>query len=494
LTRFAVVPRIRPETPGARRFDAGRGETALSAAQIKTKIAIVDGDAAARSRVVTALRDQYEVFTGADLPDAYRLLEAERPDILLLDTVLPSAGLKECHKLIEDLAKTDIDTLLFLLCESLNKADILPLLNAGAYEFLSKPVDTDALHVFLERAVEKLRIQRDNRILREEFRRRNEEGDLVGSTEAMRHVFDTIRRIAPSSTTVVIRGESGTGKELVARAIHMQSQRRSGPFISVNCAALPEGLMEAELFGYEKGAFTGAAGMKEGRVELAHRGTLFLDEIGTLPPSLQSKLLRVLEEHMLVRLGGKKQIKVDFRLISATNENLEEAVRKATFREDLYYRIHVVPIFVPPLRERVDDIPLLIEYFLRVYCAANGLATMKIDHDALQVLRRYPWPGNVRELENVVQRLVLMTEHEEIGVADLPPDILDAAGRPVAHARETIPSSGFHLDERVDAYERSLVEAAIEQAEGVKARAARLLGVDANRMKYLCRKHGLNHR
>ncbi len=465
----------------------------MAAANSRTKIAIVDDDPAVRSQITSAFRDKYEILTGTDLPDAYRLLEAEHPDILLLDTALPSGGIQECRALIEDLAKTDLETLLFVLCEDLNKSEVMALLDAGAYEFFGKPIDTDALGVLLTRAVEKLRIQRENRILREEIRRKNEEGDLVGSAEAMRHVFDTIRRIAPSNTTVVIRGESGTGKELVARAIHMKSGRRSGPFISVNCAALPEGLMEAELFGYEKGAFTGAGATKEGRVELAHHGTLFLDEIGTLPPSLQSKLLRVLEEHTLVRLGGKKQIKVDFRLVSATNENLEEAVRKGTFREDLYYRIHVVPIFVPPLRERVDDIPLLIDYFLRVYCAANGLATMKISNDALQVLKLYPWPGNVRELENVVQRLVLMTEHGEIGLDDLPADIVEAAGRPV-HSRESIPSSGFRLDERVDAYERSLVEAALEQASGVKVQAARLLGVDANRMKYLCRKHGLNHR
>ena len=491
MTLSPAIPRIRPQPSRHFRLGAGGWGTPLAAAHPKTKIAIVDDDPAFRPLITSAFRDKYEVLTGVDMPDAYRLLEAEHPDILLLDTVLPSGDLKDCRNLIEDLAKTDIETLLFVLCENITKEEVMPLLDAGAYEFLGKPFDTDALAVLLDRAVEKLRIQRENRILREEIRRKNEEGDLVGSTEAMRHVFDTIRRIAPSNTTVVIRGESGTGKELVSRAIHMHSGRRSGPFISVNCAALPEGLMEAELFGYEKGAFTGAGATKEGRVELAHRGTLFLDEIGTLPPSLQSKLLRVLEEHTLIRLGGKKPIKVDFRLISATNENLEEAVRKGTFREDLYYRIHVVPIFVPPLRERLDDIPLLIEYFLRVYCAANSLATMKISHDALQVLRRYPWPGNVRELENVVQRLVLMTEHEEIGIDDLPPDILDTAGRP-ARSRQSIPSSGFHLDEQVDAYERSLVETALEQAGGVKVRAARLLGVDANRMKYLCRKHGLN--
>jgi two-component system response regulator AtoC len=465
----------------------------VSASHSKMRIAIVDDDPAVRSQVTSAFRDQYEVLAGSKLPDAYQLLENERLDILLVDSDLPPGGIQQCREMVEDLAKTDIDTLVFVLCENLSKDAVMPLLDAGAYEFFGKPLDIDALRVLLSRAAEKLRIQRENRILREEIRRKDGLGDLIGSTEAMRHVFDTIRRIAPSNTTVVIRGESGTGKELVAHAIHLNSGRRAGPFVSVNCAALPEGLMEAELFGYEKGAFTGAAATKEGHVELAHRGTLFLDEIGTLPPSLQGKLLRVLEGHTITRLGGKKQIKVDFRLLSATNENLEEAVRKGHFREDLYYRIHVVPIFIPPLRERVDDIPPLVDYFLRVYCTANSLAPMKIGHDALQALKRYPWPGNVRELENVIQRLVLMTDHEEIGIDDLSPDILEAAGRPT-RSRERIPESGFRLDEQVDNYERSLVQAALEQAQGVKVQAARLLGVDANRMKYLCRKHGLNQR
>ncbi len=465
----------------------------MSASRPKARIAIVDDDSTIRSLIVSTLSPQYEVLTGADLPDAYRLLEGEPIDVLLLDTVLPSGGIVECRELIQNLRKTDIDTLVFVICENLRKAEVMPLLEAGAYEFLGKPMDPDGLRILIERAVEKLRIERENRILREEIRRKDKEGDLVGATEAIRHVFETIRRIAPSNTTVVIRGESGTGKELVARAIHLQSNRRTGPFISVNCAALPEGLMEAELFGYERGAFTGAASTKEGRIELAHRGTLFLDEIGTLPPSLQSKLLRVLEERSLTRLSGKKAIKVDFRLLSATNENLEEAVRKNTFREDLYYRIHVVPIFIPPLRERVEDIPLLVDHFLRVYCAANGLQTMKVGHEALDALKRYRWPGNVRELENVVQRLVLMTENEEISFSDLPSEIRADSGWG-ARTQNRIPAGGLRLDDQVDAYERGLVEAALEQAKGVKAQAARLLGVDANRMKYLCRKHGLSQR
>jgi len=276
----------------------------------------------------------------------------------------------------------------------------------------------------------------------------------------------------------------------VARALHEQSPRRSRAFISVNCAALPEGLMEAELFGYEKGAFTGAVAMKEGRVELAHQGTLFLDEIATLTPALQSKLLRVLEDRSLTRLGGKKQMRVDFRLISATNEDLEEMVREGRFREDLYYRIHVVPIFVPALRERVDDIPVLAEYFVSVYCAANGFPLKRIGDDAMLALKRYPWPGNVRELENAIQRLVIMTDGETITAKDLPPEIMQAGARD-ARGRFRLSASGINLDKEIEGFERRWVLEALEQAKQVKAEAARLLGVDRNRLNYLCRKYNL---
>jgi DNA-binding NtrC family response regulator len=455
-----------------------------------TKIAIVDDDPAIRAQIGSIFGAGYEVVEGATLADAYRLLQDGGLDILLLDVNLPVTGRTDPLKMVEDLAKTDIDTLVFALCEEMTKSKVMPLVEAGAYEFFVKPIDGAVLRLLVERAVEKLRVNRENRILREEIRRKNQMGDLLGSTEAMRHVFESIRRVAPSNTTVIVRGESGTGKELTARAIHENSPRRGGSFVSVNCAALPEGLMEAELFGYEKGAFTGAVAAKEGRIEMAHRGTLFLDEIGTLPPTLQSKLLRVLEDHSLVRLGGKKAIRVDFRLISATNEDLEQAVRRGHFREDLYYRIHVVPIFLPPLRERVEDIPLLLDYFLRVYCTANRLATMRLSHEALGALKHYSWPGNVREMENLVQRLVLMTEQEEIGLDDLPPEVR-AAAKHAGRSAITIPERGFDLDEEVAGYERRLVEAALAQAKGVKTQAARLLGVDDNRIKYLCRKHRL---
>jgi DNA-binding NtrC family response regulator len=248
--------------------------------------------------------------------------------------------------------------------------------------------------------------------------------------------------------------------------------------------------MEAELFGHEKGAFTGATETKEGRIELAHRGTLFLDEIGTLTPALQSKLLRVLEDHAVSHLGGKRSIPVDFRLLTATNEDLEEAVKESRFREDLYYRIHVVPVFLPPLRERAADIPLLVNHFVRVYCVANNVAPKSVTEEAMQALQSYRWPGNVRELENAVQRIVLMTDSREVDVNDLPRDIVQAASRD-SRGRFRLPPSGFDLEAELEAYERKWIETALAQASGVKIQAARLLGVNKDRMKYLCRKHKL---
>ena len=462
----------------------------MAPARTKPRVAVVDKDASARSRTAAVLRTNFEIFEGENYADAYRLLQEAELDVLLLDLSVSSTDMRDCLQLLDELSQTDIDTFVIVFSEDPKKSTALRITEAGASDYFVKPIDLDVLQTVVVRAIEELNLQRENRLLRDELQRKNALGDLLGSTDAMRHVFDTIRRVARSATTVMIRGESGTGKELVARAIHDQSPRRNRPFIGVNCAALPESLMEAELFGYEKGAFTGAATMKEGRVELANRGTLFLDEIGTLTPSLQSKLLRVLEERSLMRLGGKKTVRVDFRLLTATNEDLEELVRQNRFREDLYYRINVVPVFLPPLRERVEDISLMVDYFLQVYCAANRLLTKRISDEALQALKRYPWPGNVRELENTVQRMVLMTDDELITVKDLPGDILQTAGRGKRDSFR-LPNSGFDLVKELEAYERRWVEAALAQSNRVKSEAARLLGVDRNRMNYLCRKFNL---
>ncbi|MDA2913752.1 sigma-54 dependent transcriptional regulator [Acidobacteriia bacterium AH_259_A11_L15] len=459
-------------------------------AKAKPNIAIVDDDGALRLQLAAALKTQYNLFEGDSYQGAYRLLQEFELDVVLLDLKLLDGTVREGLMLLRDLDQSDIDTLAIVLSDDPKKTTALRVMDAGAYDYFVKPVDPDVLRTIIERAVEKLRIERENRILREELKRKDALGDLLGSTEAMRGLFESIRRVARSSSTVVIRGESGTGKELVARAIHDLSQRRDRAFVSVNCAALPETLMEAELFGYEKGAFTGATATKEGRVELAHRGTLFLDEIGILTPALQSKLLRVLEEHTLVRLGGTRAVKVDFRLLTATNEDLEELVRQRRFREDLYYRIHVVPLLVPPLRERVDDIPLLVEYFVKVYCAVNHLLPKRIDDEVLEALKRYPWPGNVRELENAVQRMVLMSDGELITGKYLPRDLAQTVGRG-ARGGFRLPPSGFHLEEEVAAFERRYLEAALAEANGVKAQAAQRLGVNRDKMKYLCRKYGL---
>lgn len=463
----------------------------MSQNAVRPRVGIVDDDAELRARIHASLRGDFEILNGQDYDDAYRLLQESELDLLLLGLPLPSGALSKCLELLARLeASVDIDTLVIVLSSEDNKSTALKIIDSGAYDYFLKPLDTDVLRVLMERAIEKLRIQRENRILRDEVKRKSGLGDLLGSTDAMHHVFESIRRVARSSSTVIIRGESGTGKELVARSIHENSPRRAHSFISVNCAALPESLMEAELFGYEKGAFTGAVATKEGRIELADHGSLFLDEIATLTVPLQTKLLRVLEDHAVVRLGAKKPIKVDFRLITATNEDLEKMVHEGRFRQDLYYRIHVVPIFLPPLRERVEDIPLLAEYFVQVYCTANQLAKKLISEESLSALKKYSWPGNVRELENVIQRLVLMCEADTIELRDLPREIApDGKISPRNGLR--LPEAGFKLDQELEKYERKLVETAFQQSGHDKAAAAKLLGVDRNRINYLQRKFSL---
>jgi DNA-binding NtrC family response regulator len=313
--------------------------------------------------------------------------------------------------------------------------------------------------------------------------------EMLGRSEGMRRVYEAIRRVAQSTSSVVIRGESGTGKELVARAIVALGPRRTKPFISLNCAALPEALIEAELFGHEKGAFTGAHAARPGHIELAHAGTLFLDEIATLSPHLQTKLLRVLQSRTVQRLGGGASKQIDFRLLTATHENLEQMVRAGRFREDLFYRIHVVPIVLPALREREGDIAMLADHFLRHYCAEHGVPPKRIELDALEVLEDYGWPGNVRELENLMQRLVIMVEEPTITAEHLPQQVL--YGSTTHREALLIPDEGIDFDQEMERIEAAYVEAALRRASGKKVAAAALLRINPQKMKYLCRKHGI---
>jgi Nif-specific regulatory protein len=309
---------------------------------------------------------------------------------------------------------------------------------------------------------------------------------MIGVSSGMQRVFEAIKRVAQSTTTAIIRGESGTGKELIARAIHYHSSRSRNPFISVNCAAIPETLVESELFGHEKGAYTGATAARAGKFETANGGTLFLDEIGAVPLAVQSKLLRVLQERKIERLGGNRTIETDVRLVTATNEDLEAKIRKGEFREDLYFRINVFPIQVPPLRDRREDIPLLLDHFLKMYSKDRTTGPKRFDTAAMDTLTSYPWKGNVREMENLVQTLLLTIDGEVVRKDDLP-SYIACAGLPMP----AITDENLPLDRSVENYERELIRTAIERAGGVKARAAEILGIDRNRMKYLTRKYNL---
>ena len=362
-------------------------------------------------------------------------------------------------------------------------------LSAGVDAHFRSPVDVPELRMTLLDAIRRRGENAERERSRHQVLEASRFQDFIGASESMRLVYDAIQQIAASNINVLIRGESGTGKELVARAIVALGRRANKPFIRLNCAALPENLIESELFGSERGAFTGATESRPGHIELADGGTLFLDEIATLTLPLQTKLLRVLEDHHVQRLGGRTFRKIDFRLISATNEPLEEMARTGKFREDLYYRIHVIPIQLPPLRERVGDLPLLCEHFLQIHCTANGIPMKRIRADALAAMEEHTWPGNVRELENLIQRLIITTRHQEIGPADLPPRVIEHSL--AASEAILLPDGGTDFDGQVRQLEVALLTTALRRGQGSKTAAARLLNVDVQKMKYLCRKYSL---
>ena len=380
---------------------------------------------------------------------------------------------------------------LVLIAMTRSREHSLPAMasQAGADEFLLQPVDNEQLKELLLRAIEKRALELEGRRVVQQAESRAAFCSLVGASAAMQKLYQTIQAVADSATTVVLRGESGTGKELIAKAVVQCSDRAGAAYIAVNCSALPESLIESELFGYEKGAFTGAESARTGLIESAHNGTLFLDEITTLNPNLQSKFLRVLQERSVQRVGGRASKKIDFRLICATNDDLEDLVKKGRFREDLYYRINVVPIAVPPLRERNGDLALLVDHFLRIYCAASKRTPKTIQPDVLEILEEYPWPGNVRELENLVQRLVVMVSGPTITAEHLPQHMLQHS----ASGQEAIliPEGGVDFDGEMERIEIAYLTAALRRTGGKKSAAAALLRLDNQRMKYLCRKLGL---
>lgn len=405
---------------------------------------------------------------------------------ILLDLETISEGPADAIEVLQEIRRLRDDLMLVVLTASAATELPLQAMQAGADHFFLKPVDGEQLRELLEQTIEKRALQFEGQWLLEQMENRSAFAGLIGGSEVMRKVYRAIEAVAGSNASVVIRGESGVGKELVARAIVQTGDRRDQPFICLNCSALPETLIESELFGYEKGAFTGADTAKVGMIEASHSGTLFLDEITTLNHGLQSKLLRVLQDRMVQRLGGRTAKKIDFRLMTATNDDLEAMVRMGRFREDLYYRINVVPILVPPLRDRKGDIPILVDHFLRMYCTANKKPLKQLQPEVMETLEAYPWPGNVRELENVVQRLVVMSDGPSISAHHLPQPLLSASA--ASQEAILIPEEGVDFDAEMERIEIAYLSAALRRTQGKKTAAANLLHIDPQRMKYLCRK------
>jgi DNA-binding NtrC family response regulator len=442
---------------------------------MKARVLVVDDEPHQRDILQMILEGEgYDATVAGNARQAMDEARSGSFDVVLTDLKMPD---KSGIELLSELQKTQPGVCVVLMTAHGSIDSAVEAMRRGAFDYLTKPLERDELLLVLKRALERTRLVRENRMLHEQLRDRFRLDNIVGSHGTMQDVFRMVHKVAASASTVIIYGESGTGKELVARALHYQSDRRDRPFYAVNVAALPESILEAELFGHEKGAFTGAESRKIGLFEQASGSTLFLDEVGDLKRDLQVKLLRTLQEREILRVGGTERIRVDVRIIAATNLDLEKAVREGRFREDLYYRLNVIPIVLPPLRERRPDIPLLVEHFMKKY---SGGRPRSVSPKALNALAEYDWPGNVRELESVIERALLLAESDEIQPADLP-----AAVRAGISARRgpllfDIPDAGIDLEE----VERSLVLKALEKTEGNVSRAARLLGLTRRTLQY----------
>jgi two-component system response regulator AtoC len=441
---------------------------------IRQVILVVDDDPGLRESFRLILEEQYEVVDAPDGPTALGILRSNQVDLVLLDIRLPDMDGIEVLERIKAIDE-GVEVILVTAVKTVRTA--VAAMKLGAFDYLTKPFEEDELLSLIRRALERRSLEREVVFLRSELARRHDFDDLVGQHPEMQKLYRLIAQVARTTTTVLVTGESGTGKELIARAIHRQGPRHDRAFVPVSPAALADSLVESELFGHERGAFTGAFQRKIGRFEMAHGGTLFLDEISLIRPELQAKLLRVLQEREFERVGGTRAIRFDARIIAATNVDLKQAVMDGRFREDLYYRLHVVPISVPPLRERREDIPLLAQHFIRQYSQQFNRHIEGMSPEALRVLQEYRWPGNVRELLNVVERLVGLAEGPLIGLGDLPLDLLV----PDQHVRAR--GSGLSLVEATEEFERQIVLRMLERVRWNVSEAARLLGLHRNSLK-----------
>jgi len=445
---------------------------------MKPKILIIDDDASLRRVLEYNLQQAgYDVSAASSGEEGLHLFTEVSPALVITDMKMPGMdGMQVLKSIKEQSAET-----LVIIITAFGTVDIaVEAMKGGAHDYITKPFNRDALRLTVDKALQFTRLSAENRRLKSELADRDDFRTIVGSSPQMEKVFATIRKVADSEASVFITGESGTGKELVARSIHSQSGRRNGPFVAINCAAIPRDLLESELFGHVKGAFTGAIRDKDGKFQRAEGGTLFLDEIGDMPLELQPKLLRALQERMVEPLGGTKPQKLDVRVVTATNLDMDKALAAGDFREDLFYRLSVIPIHLPPLRERRDDIPLLLKYF----CTKHGCEQVTFDSSAMTALTAYPWPGNVRELENMVERLLIMRNGDTITLDDLP-DKIGTCHTLSATAVINLPDEGYSLEQ----LEREVVYEALERNGWNQTAAARFLRIPRHTLIYRMEKY-----
>jgi len=451
------------------------------------KILIVDDERSMRDVLSIMLkRAGYAVSTATDGEEAIGMLGSEIFDLVITDLKMPKVGGLEVLKAVKDASP---DTVVLVITAFASTETAVEAMKRGAYDYVTKPFQVDEVQLIIRNALERRRLTTENALLKREIATQASFTQIIGQSEAMQKVFEVVRKVADSKSNVLICGESGTGKELVARAIHYNSARARMPFVAVNCSALPEPLLESELFGHMKGSFTGAISNKEGLFETANGGTVFLDEIGDLTPAIQVKLLRVIQEREFRRVGGTRDVKVDVRIITATNKDLEKAVADGTFREDLYYRLDVIPIHLPPLRMRSGDIPLLVNHFLERFAQASGKPVLGVTPEAMRLLLNHEWKGNVRELENLIERLVAFSTGREITAEELEswlhrPVTTTTTGYPT-----DIPPDGLDLERLISTIEKDLLLKALERAKWVKKKAARLLCLNTRSFRYRLEKY-----
>jgi DNA-binding NtrC family response regulator len=455
-------------------------------------ILVIDDDQAVRDVLQETLAcEGYTVSVAADATTGIQVVKEQPVQILITDFQLPDFNGLE---VIERVTRIDSKIIPIVMTGFGTVECAVQAMKAGAFDFVTKPFDPDTVVVVVRKAVEFQRLRQENHLLRKAVREQYRLEQLIGVSEPMQQVLDFVQKVADSDSTVLIQGESGTGKELVARMLHFNSSRKDRPLVPVNCGAIPEALLESELFGHEKGSFTGAAQTRMGRFELANGGTIFLDEVGEMSLSLQVKLLRVIQERSFERVGGNRTIQVDVRIVAATNQDLEKMVEEKRFRQDLYYRLNVIPIVTPPLRDRQSDIPLLIEHFLKRFNHMKQTSITGFAPDAMELLTAFHWPGNIRELENMIERLVVLKKQGLLTVTDLPeklqkksisqPELKDQFIR--------FTEDGIHLSNEVEQYENQLIGEAMRKANGVTARAAQLLHVNRTTLVEKLKRRGID--